>query len=92
MANEYTVILTDTEKKAMEYITESIQDWVDNALKNRARIAIDQIYEEEVSRMTADPDITSIPADKDEVVLNADIVAMKDIESDGDVESDDANS
>jgi hypothetical protein len=79
MANEYTIILNDTEKKAMEYITESIQEWVDNALKNRARIAIDQIYDEEVIRMTADPDTTSIPADKDTVVLNADIVAMKDI-------------
>ena len=69
----YTITLTDSEKKAMEYVAVSVQDWADNALKNRARQAIDEIYNMEVARMTADPDITSIPADKDQVVLDADI-------------------
>ncbi len=73
MATTYTNTLTDSEKKAMEYIAVSVQDWADNALQNRARIAIDEIYNAEVARMTADPDITSIPADKDAVVLAADI-------------------
>ena len=69
----YTTTLTAAETKAMEYIAVSVQDWADNALQNRARIAIDEIYNMEVARMTADPDITSIPADKDAVVLAADI-------------------
>jgi hypothetical protein len=73
MATNYTTTLTDSEKKAMEYVAVSVQDWADNALQNRARIAIDEIYNSEVARMTADPDITSIPADKDAVVLAADI-------------------
>ena len=73
MSTTYTTTLTDSEKKAMEYIAVSVQDWADNALQNRARIAIDEIYNSEVARMTADPDITSIPADKDAVVLAADI-------------------
>ena len=73
MATNYTTTLTDSEKKAMEYVAVSVQDWADNALQNRARIAIDEIYNAEVARMTADPDITSIPADKDAVVLAADI-------------------
>ena len=73
MATNYTTTLTDSEKKAMEYIAVSVQDWADNALQNRARIAIDEIYNSEVARMTADPDITSIPADKEAVVLAADI-------------------
>ena len=73
MATNYTTTLTDSEKKAMEYVAVSVQDWADNALQNRARIAIDEIYAAEVARMTADPDITSIPADKDAVVLAADI-------------------
>jgi len=38
-----TVSLTDTENKALEYAALSVQDWADNALKNRARIAIDEI-------------------------------------------------
>tara|TARA_E500000318_G_C3514583_1_gene193777 strand:+ start:455 stop:727 length:273 start_codon:yes stop_codon:yes gene_type:complete len=40
---EYKVTLTDTEDKAMSYAALSTQDWVDNALKNRARIAKDEI-------------------------------------------------
>lgn len=40
---DYTVKLTDTEDKAMTYAAVSTQDWVDNALKNRARIAKDEI-------------------------------------------------
>ena len=38
-----TVTLTDTEYKALEYAVLSPQDWADNALKNRARIAKDEI-------------------------------------------------
>ena len=38
-----TVTLTDTEYKALEYAALSPQDWANNALKNRARIAKDEI-------------------------------------------------
>ena len=69
----YTITLTDAQVKAMEYVAFSVQDWADNALQNRARQAMDEIYDSEVARMTADPDITSIPADKEAVVLAADI-------------------
>lgn len=69
----YTTTLTDAETKAMEHVALSVQDWADNALQNRARQAMDEIYEAEVARMTADPKITSIPADKEAVVLAADI-------------------
>ena len=40
---KYTIELTDAEDKAMTYAALSTQDWVDNALKNRARIAKDEI-------------------------------------------------
>tara|TARA_R110000744_G_C19104595_1_gene534006 strand:+ start:400 stop:660 length:261 start_codon:yes stop_codon:yes gene_type:complete len=76
MATTYTVSITDAEKKALEYIAVSVQAWIDNAVDNRARIAIDEIYTAEVARMTADPAITSIPADKDAVVLAADIKSV----------------
>ena len=42
-------------------------------LTNFTSTGIDEIYDMEVARMTADPAITSIPADKDAVVLAADI-------------------
>ena len=40
---DITVSLTDTENKALEYAAVSVQDWADNALTNRARIAKDEI-------------------------------------------------
>jgi len=69
----YTIELNDAEVKAMEFVALSVQDWADNALKNRARIAMDEIYDAEVARMTSDPEVTSIPSDKEAVVLAADI-------------------
>lgn len=69
----YTVTLTDAEDKALRHVTLDPQEWIDNAVHNRCRIAIDEIYAAEVERMTNDPDITSIPADKNQVVLDADV-------------------
>ena len=40
---DITVSLTDTENKCLEYTAASPQDWADNALTNRARIAKDEI-------------------------------------------------
>lgn len=40
---DYTITLTDTEKKSMEYAAADVKDWIDNAAKNRARIAKEQI-------------------------------------------------
>ena len=40
---DYTVTLTDTEQKAMEYCAADVDDWITNAATNRARIAIEDI-------------------------------------------------
>ena len=40
---DITVSLTDTENKSLTYTAASVQDWADNALKNRARIAKNEI-------------------------------------------------
>lgn len=69
----YTVTLTDAEDKALRYVAFDPQDWIDNAVHNRCRQAIDQIYQEEVERMNNDPEVDSIPANKEQVVLAAEI-------------------
>jgi len=38
-----TIEITATELKGMEYCAMSPQDWADNAITNRARIAVDEI-------------------------------------------------
>ena len=40
---DITVKLTDTQNKCLEYTAASVQDWADNALHNRARIAQEEI-------------------------------------------------
>ena len=40
---DYTITLTDTEKKSMEYITDDVDEWITNAATNRARIAKEEI-------------------------------------------------
>ena len=40
---DYTITLSDTETKALEFVAYSNFDWIDNAAKNRARLAKDEI-------------------------------------------------
>nr|BAR27044.1 hypothetical protein [uncultured Mediterranean phage uvMED] len=40
---DYTITLTDTEKKSMEYAALNVDDWITNAATNRARIAKEEI-------------------------------------------------
>ena len=46
---EVKITLTDTQVKSLEYSMYSVQDWCDNAVKNRARIAKEQIISKLVS-------------------------------------------
>ena len=40
---EIKVTVSDTQVKCLEYAAYSVQDWCDNAIHNRARIAQDEI-------------------------------------------------
>ena len=40
---DYTITLTDTEKKSMEFIAADVDDWITNVSTNRARIAKEEI-------------------------------------------------
>ncbi len=43
MSHTTTVVLNDTEEKAMTTITNDIDDWITNAALNRSRIAKEEI-------------------------------------------------
>ena len=66
-----TIELTAVQYKALSCICADVQEWVDNAATARALVAYDEIVAKEVARMMADPTIQSIPANKDEIVMNA---------------------
>lgn len=70
---EYSIILNDAEVKALSYVALDPEEWIQNAATVRAQLAIEEIFQMEVDRMISDPEITEIPANREEVVLAADI-------------------
>ena len=64
-----TVTLTDTQYKGLQYAAADPQDWVDNAITNRARIAIDEIVTLYTTR-ALDEGVT-IPSTREEIVADA---------------------
>lgn len=63
---QYTITLTDTEDKSLSYIAMSQQDWIDNAVHERCRIAIDEIVQLTVQKCIETN--TSIPSSKEAMV------------------------
>ena len=73
MAMTITVQLDDLEEKCMRYMAASPEAWVQNFVHARVFAAKQEIYQAEIHRMTADPLVTSMPADIDTVVANAQV-------------------
>jgi hypothetical protein len=67
----YTITLSDAEDKALHTVALSAQDWIDNVIHERCRIAIDEIVNVEVQRKLAAGE--SITGSKDDIVIAADI-------------------
>jgi len=62
----YTLTLTAAEDKALSYAAFFQQDWIDNAVHERCRIAIDEIVQVTVAKCLETG--TQIPGSKDEMV------------------------
>jgi hypothetical protein len=68
---QYTITLSDAEDKALGVVALSQNDWIQNAVHERCRIAIEEIVASEVQRkLTAGESITG---SKDDIVMAADI-------------------
>ena len=65
----YTINYTETENKAMEYAAADVNEWIQNAAHERARIAIDEIVALAVQKFLEAGQ--SIPGSKDEIVAAA---------------------
>jgi hypothetical protein len=73
MAMIITINLDDIDEKCMRYFAASPEEWVNNFVDARIFAAKQEIYQSEIRRMTADPSVTSIPADIDTVVAQAEV-------------------
>jgi hypothetical protein len=65
----YQIELTAAEDAALSYVALSQQDWIDNAVKNRARIAIEEITKIAVEKCFQTN--TPVPSTQDDLVALA---------------------
>lgn len=70
---KFTITITDVEAAALAHVMADPQQWTQNAISERARIATDEIVQREIARMVADPNIAEIPATAAEIVLAAEL-------------------
>ena len=66
---DITITLTDTQYKGLQYVAADPQDWADNALTNRARIANDEIISMYTNRALDEG--VAIPATRELIVADA---------------------
>lgn len=71
MSHTITITLSDAEFKALGVVAVSQQAWIDNAVHNRCRIAIEEIVAAEVQRKLSAGE--SISGTKEDIVMAADI-------------------
>jgi len=68
---QFTITLTDAENKALGVVALNQNDWIQNAVHERCRIAIDEIVAAEVQRKLAAGE--PITGTKDDIVMAAQI-------------------
>lgn len=71
MSKKYTITLSAAQDKALGVVAFSQQEWIENAVFERCRIAIEEIVAAEVQRKLAAGE--TISGTKDDIVLAAPI-------------------
>ena len=71
MSKNYTITLTDAQDKALSVVAVDQQDWIENVVFERCRIAIEEIVNAEVQRKLAAGE--SITGSKEDIVMAADV-------------------
>ena len=71
MSKTYTITLSDAQDKALSVIAVDQQEWIENAVFERCRIAIDEIVNAEVQRKLANNE--TISGSKGDIVMAADV-------------------
>jgi hypothetical protein len=71
MSKIYTITLSDAQDKALSVVAVDQQEWIENAIFERCRIAIEEIVNAEVQRKLAAGE--SISGTKEDIVMAADV-------------------
>lgn len=69
MTHDFTITLSNAEKKALEYVAFSANDWMQNAVHERCRLAIEELVSDYISDNLAKG--LPISGSKEDMVLNS---------------------
>lgn len=82
---QYTITISDAEDKALGVVSLSKNDWIQNAVKERCRVAIEEIVAAEVQRKLAAGE--PITGTKDDIVLAAPIKSAAERQAEAEAEA-----
>lgn len=71
MPKSYTVTLSDLEQKGMEYVSTDVDFWIQNAVHERARLAVEEMTADAI-REKLDAGL-SIQGTKEEIAMQSDL-------------------
>lgn len=77
---QYTITLSDAEDKALGVVALSQQAWIDNAVHERCRVAIEEIVAAEIQRKLAISE--PISGSKEELVMAAPVPSAAERQAD----------
>lgn len=76
---QYTIYLSDAEDKALGIIALSQEQWINNFVHERCRLAIDEIVAQEVERALSVGE--QLATSKDEIVMQAKIDSAAEVQA-----------
>ena len=69
MSKTYTITLSEAQEKSLLTVTQSVQEWIDNAVYERCRVAAGEIAK--ISLEKSLESSTALPTNLDDIVLLA---------------------
>ena len=70
----YSITLSDAENKALGVVAVSQDDWIQNAVHERCRVAMEEIIAIEVQRLLSEG--KPISGSKDDIVMNSPVKSL----------------
>ena len=67
MSTEYVVVLSDVEVKSLEYVATDCNAWIQNAVHERCRLAMEQLVADEIAAKLSSGG--SVSGTKEEIVM-----------------------
>ena len=67
----YMITLSDVEQKGMEYISTDVDFWIQNAVHERARLAIEELVQNHINEKLAAGEAVS--GTKEEIAMKSDL-------------------